>query len=90
MFRSNLSEITIYIIWTCIFKDVFYWLPYQTESYLHQYAYAGFVQLLVSRHLFQTRLGYKETDISYVASGIPFSVFLELPCNSTLYSYVTV
>ena len=68
---------------------IFSLLPYQTASYLYQYADAGSIQSLATHHLFQTRLGEKETHMLYVDIAITCSVFLELLWNYTLYLYVT-
>ena len=89
IFHSNFYAITVYVIWPCILTYVFSWLTYRTASYLHQYAYAGSIQLLVSHHLFQMFLVEKETHMFYVASVITFSVFLDLLWNYTLYLYIT-
>ena len=50
--------------------------------------HAGFIQLFVTRRLFKTIIGDKETLIIHVASVITFNLFSDLLCNPTLNLYV--
>ena len=56
----------------------------------HNYVmtHAGFIPLLVMYHLFQIHYRKKEIHMSYVASVIAFSIFLDLLWKST-YLYFT-
>ena len=50
--------------------------------------HAGFIQSLVTHHLFQSILEETETFMFYVPNVITFNTFLELLWNPTLNLYV--
>ena len=49
-FIGNFFQITINFISPCTLTAVFYWLPYQTASYLFTVTHTRFIQMLVMHH----------------------------------------
>ena len=54
------------------------------QRHIYVMTHDGFIQLLVTRHLFLIQSKNKETRMFYVSIVITFSIFLELLFNYTL------